>query len=236
MENGDISEYLKHHKTSNRVALAYDVAQGLRFLHKNGIIHGDLKGPNILVNELGRACVADFGLSSISDKEILAWTSYSSAASRGGTVRWQAPELFDPEGEEEKRNSEASDMYAWACVAYEIFAGHMPFARLTREATIMNRVSSGERPERPPIPSDSWSVWGLTEDIWSIMEACWSAEPEARPSAQLVIDRVAPVLSPALQEGARDSSLSPGEFREMMRRSSDENEISVETFESLLLS
>ncbi|KAG6905877.1 hypothetical protein DXG01_017127 [Tephrocybe rancida] len=241
MENGDISEYLKHHQTSTRVVLAYDVAQGLRFLHKNGVIHGDLKGPNILVNELGRACVADFGLSSISDKEILAWTSYSSAASRGGTVRWQAPELFDPESDEEKRNSEASDMYAWACVAYEarwpcIFAGQPPFAHLTREATIMNRVSNGERPARPFKTSPSWSVWGLTDDIWSSMEACWNSEPEERPSAQLVITRVDPVLSPILQGGARDISLSPGEFREMMRRSSDENEMSVETFESLLLS
>ncbi|KAG6905876.1 hypothetical protein DXG01_017126 [Tephrocybe rancida] len=69
---------------------------------------------NILVN-LGRAC-----LSSVSDKEILALTSYSSAASKGGTVRWQAPELFDPEGDEEKHNSNASDIYAWACIGYEV--------------------------------------------------------------------------------------------------------------------
>ncbi|KAG5722102.1 Mitogen-activated protein kinase kinase kinase 13-B, partial [Termitomyces sp. T112] len=44
MENGDIGEYLRRNQTSNRVVLVYDIAQGLEFLHKNGIIHGDLKG------------------------------------------------------------------------------------------------------------------------------------------------------------------------------------------------
>ncbi|KAG6818427.1 hypothetical protein H0H93_005071, partial [Arthromyces matolae] len=86
MEKGDINEYLKRNTDSNRVVLAYDVAEGMEFLHKNGIIHGDLKGPNVLVDDSGRALLADFGLSSISDREILAWTSFSSAASKGGTV------------------------------------------------------------------------------------------------------------------------------------------------------
>ncbi|KAG6830263.1 hypothetical protein H0H87_008653 [Tephrocybe sp. NHM501043] len=245
MENGDISEYLRRHQTSKRVVLAYDVARGLEFLHENGIIHGDLKGvrnvaiffvkPNILVNELGRACLADFGLSSISDKEILAWTSYSSAASKGGTVRWQAPELFDPEGDEEKRNTEASDMYAWACVAYEIFAGQVPFAHLTREATIIKQVTNGEQPARPSKESSSWSVWGLTEGIWSLMKACWGPQPEARPSVRRVINYLAVILPPSLRSNASVSSLSPGEFRELMRRPLGENEMSVQTFERLLL-
>ncbi|KAG6888776.1 hypothetical protein C0995_006105 [Termitomyces sp. Mi166 len=120
MENGDINEYLKRNQTSNRVVLTYDVAQGLEFLHENGIIHGDLKGPNILVNKAGRAHLADFGIASISDKEILAWTSLSTTGSKGGTVRWQALELFDPESDEEIRNTKASDIWAWACVAYEV--------------------------------------------------------------------------------------------------------------------
>ncbi|KAG6846373.1 hypothetical protein H0H93_014379, partial [Arthromyces matolae] len=119
MEHGDIRKYLEHYTDSNRVSLALDVARGLEFLHSNGVVHGDLKGENVLVNDTGRACLADFGLSSISDKDILAWTSMSSAASKGGTVRWQAPELFDPEGDEEIRNSQETDIYAWACVAYE---------------------------------------------------------------------------------------------------------------------
>lgn len=75
---------------------------------------------NILVTDSGRACVADFGLSSVSDANILNWTSHSSAASKGGSIRWQAPELFDVENDEVVHNSEASDIYAWSCVCYEV--------------------------------------------------------------------------------------------------------------------
>ncbi|KAG6818428.1 hypothetical protein H0H93_005072, partial [Arthromyces matolae] len=215
----------------------YDVAQGMEFLHKNGIIHGDLKGTNILVNELGRALLADFGLSSISDREILAWTSFSSAASKGGTVRWQAPELFDPEGDKERHNSEWSDIYAWACVAYEIFAGQVPYSHLGREATIMNEVRNGARPACPPANSPSWTVWGLTLNIWFLMQCCWDSEPKRRPSVQEIKRRLAPALPTKLQTTLTSNILlSPGEFREMMRRNSEDIETSILTLEDILSS
>ncbi|KAH0589951.1 hypothetical protein H2248_000137 [Termitomyces sp. 'cryptogamus'] len=44
MKNGDIVEYLRDYPSSDRAVLTYDVINGLEFLHKNGIIHGDLKG------------------------------------------------------------------------------------------------------------------------------------------------------------------------------------------------
>ncbi|KAG6811015.1 hypothetical protein H0H92_009356 [Tricholoma furcatifolium] len=235
MENGVIGEYLRIHTAENRVVLAHDVAQGLKFLHTNGMIHGDLKGKNILVNDFGRACIADFGLSSISDKEILAWTSFSSAASKGGTSRYQAPELFDENGEQQS-NTTSSDMYAWACVAYEIFAGEVPFVHMTRELAIMKHVSNGGKPTRPPDSSTSWSVWGLTEDIWTLMEACWDRRPTARPSVEAVANHLIVSLPPDIQKDASDYPLSPGQFREMIRGGLDdhENEISLEKFHSLI--
>jgi len=72
------------------------------------------------VNELGRAYIADFGLSSVYDSKIWALTGFSSAASRGGTVRWQAPELLDVENGNIMKNTTASDVYAWSCVCYEV--------------------------------------------------------------------------------------------------------------------
>ncbi|KAG6809136.1 hypothetical protein H0H92_001438 [Tricholoma furcatifolium] len=240
MENGDISRFLKHNPGSNRVLLSIDVAHGLEFLHKNDIIHGDLKGGNILVNESGRACVADFGLSSISDKEILAWTSHSSVASKGGTVRWQAPELFDPEGEEDIHNTKASDIYAWAFVAYEIFTGEVPLAHISRDTTIVHKVLGGERPRRPPNSSLSWSAWGLTGDIWKLMETCWNPDPAQRPNVSVVIERLKWALPRNFQKDAlaeaqtNGDSLSPGQFRKMARGEVDQNELSVETLERLL--
>ena len=95
-----------------------DVAAGVSYLHQKAIVHGDLKGVNILVTGSGKACLADFGLSNHVDAEMLTWTSESSA-NTGGTVRWQAPELFDPEKENSKPTKE-TDVYAFSCVCYEV--------------------------------------------------------------------------------------------------------------------
>ncbi|KAG6812133.1 hypothetical protein H0H92_004248 [Tricholoma furcatifolium] len=236
MVNGDIQGYLKHHKKSNRVALAFDVVQGLQFLHENSIVHGDLKGGNILINESGRACIADFGLSSISDIEILTWTSQATLYSKGGTARWQAPEILDPEGDEGIHNTTASDIYAWSCVAYEIFADQLPFAHLIRNVAVTTKVLSGQRPRRPPDSSSSWSVWGLTEEIWALMEACWAADPKKRPTIRWVSERLERFLPQDVNGEVESNYLSPGQFREMTRHNIDENELSVETLQSILTS
>ena len=73
---------------------------------------------NILVTESGKACLADFGLSNHVDAEMLTWTSESSANTTG-TVRWKAPELFNPENGKSKSTKE-TDVYAFSCVCYEV--------------------------------------------------------------------------------------------------------------------
>jgi len=234
MEHGDVNAFLKSYPAVNRVLLTLDVAEGLRYLHRNSIIHGDLKGSNILVNELGRACLTDFGISSISDKDILAWTTHSSAASKGGTVRWQAPELFDPEGDVDIHNTAASDMYAWSCVGYEIFTEDLPFASIGRATAVMLKVRAGERPMQPLKSSPSWNTWGLTEYIWVLMQDCWKANPEERPTVDQVIVRLSQVAPRDVREIESDVSLSPAQFREMTRRGLEHDEMSVETLEGLL--
>ncbi|KAG6908248.1 hypothetical protein DXG01_005582 [Tephrocybe rancida] len=200
MENGDISTYLKKNPIAPRQRLATDVGKGLAYLHANGIIHGDLKGPNILVDDTGRARLADFGISSVSDSQIVAWTTQSSESTQaGGSVRWQAPELFavgasdmdDGGVEAAVKNTMASDVYV-GCVFFEaengekIFTGNVPFPSITRDSAVIFWVKSGNRPARPPSSSLSWTKWGLTENIWACIELCWKDQPMGRPSAAAV--------------------------------------------------
>ncbi|KAF8174662.1 kinase-like domain-containing protein, partial [Mycena galopus ATCC 62051] len=66
MENGNVVEFLrKNPPDMDRLSLILDVALGLEYLHKQKVVHGDLKGINILITPSRRACIADFGLSSI---------------------------------------------------------------------------------------------------------------------------------------------------------------------------
>ncbi|KAG6807547.1 hypothetical protein H0H92_007132 [Tricholoma furcatifolium] len=243
MENGNIHSYFKKHQDSNRVRLALEVAQGLGYLHDHGIVHGDLKGPNLLVDEFERICVGDFGLSSVSDKEILALTSFSSLSSQGGSVRWQAPEIFDPDdgmGEEDEqenwssreqvtRNTMQSDIYAWACVAYEIFSGKIPFKEIKNNTKVMIQVLRGRRPSRPSKAGRSWSVWGLTADIWSSMEECWHAEPAKRPTIGMIIQQLEMAAPHNMKKEVRGAEhLLPGQFREIIRSGKEEIDFSAD--------
>ncbi|KAG5348521.1 hypothetical protein C0989_010181, partial [Termitomyces sp. Mn162] len=74
------------------------IAAGMSHLHDNGIVHGDIKGPNILVTDTDppRAVLADFGFATVVDTEGLKSPLLSSSATEGGTMRFEAPELLDP--------------------------------------------------------------------------------------------------------------------------------------------
>ncbi|KAF9017925.1 kinase-like protein, partial [Hymenopellis radicata] len=63
LENGDINQYISSHPEASIKELLEGVADGLDFMHSNAIVHGDLKGANILVDADGRPRISDFGLS-----------------------------------------------------------------------------------------------------------------------------------------------------------------------------
>ncbi|KAF8170301.1 kinase-like domain-containing protein, partial [Mycena galopus ATCC 62051] len=116
MDNGDLKHFLNNGLSDvDRVSLITDVVMGLDYLHSKHVVHGDLKTPNILVTPSGRACIADFGLSTIVDELSLKMT-FSTHSGRAGTVRYQAPELLM----NERPIHFGSDVYAFACVSYEV--------------------------------------------------------------------------------------------------------------------
>ncbi|KAJ6495966.1 kinase-like domain-containing protein [Mycena vulgaris] len=61
MDNGHLVEFLKNAPSDlNHLSLILDVSMGLEYLHSRRVVHGDLKGMNILVTPSRRACIADF--------------------------------------------------------------------------------------------------------------------------------------------------------------------------------
>lgn len=195
-ENGNIVDFLKKQPTANRVFLCSDVAKGIKYLHDNEIIHGDLKSENVLVDKSSRAYLADFGLSSVKDPEILLWASQSAAASTGGTLRYQAPELFElendggAEGSLMPTNTMPTDVYAWACLCYQVFTGKLPFFEYRSEAAVMMKVMQGTRPTRPAALEGQDTTRSITEDIWGLMNDCWERDPASRPTIIQALSRV----------------------------------------------
>ncbi|KIK91573.1 hypothetical protein PAXRUDRAFT_624615 [Paxillus rubicundulus Ve08.2h10] len=92
--NGSLYSYLSSDKVmdlSGRQGLLFDIASGLHYLHGKGVVHGDLHIHNILVDENGRACLTDFGLSVV--LQDLPGTSYLKL-SICEALRYADPELI----------------------------------------------------------------------------------------------------------------------------------------------
>ncbi|KAJ3554921.1 hypothetical protein NP233_g12323 [Leucocoprinus birnbaumii] len=186
MENGNISEYLVNKPDTARFPLVLDTLEGLSYLHLQSVIHGDLKGANILITPEGFACLADFGLSSVLHDDILHWTSLSTVTSTGGTTRWQAPELMGAD-EKPTRPTLKSDVYSAGSVIYEILVGKVPYYEYSNNASIIRQVDKGKLPTKPS-PTLAVTL-ELTEEIWEIMECCWAAAPEERLTIEDVTER-----------------------------------------------
>ncbi|KAJ7124051.1 kinase-like domain-containing protein [Mycena crocata] len=184
MENGNILQFMtKNPSQIEHRSLILDIARGVEYLHSEQVVHGDLKGMNILVTPAGNACIADFGLSSVVDAMTQKF-SHSSITLPKGTTRWQAPELLRGV----RSNHFGSDIYAFSCVCYEIMTQKAPFYELAEPAIPFKVVSEGFRPTRP----EHWPTKTAkhSDAIWQLMEDCWHENPDVRPQASSVVQRL----------------------------------------------
>ncbi|KAJ7353548.1 kinase-like domain-containing protein, partial [Mycena albidolilacea] len=175
MENGTILKYLNDHGRANIDQLLSEISKGLEYLHSQNLVHGDLRGANILITNEWSPCLADFGLASLTDPTAATTTSH-----RAGSIRWMAPELIDPSrfGRSFARTP-ATDVYAFGCVCLELYTGRPPFANLSETAAML-RVIDGDRPDQP---SSEHEMSGM---IWQYINKFWAQDPATRPTAQEV--------------------------------------------------
>ncbi|HLU11296.1 MAG TPA: serine/threonine-protein kinase, partial [Oceanobacillus sp.] len=102
----------------SKIELLLQVLQALAYLHRRGILHRDLKPDNLQVGN-GQVKVLDFGLAVARDT--LQGLEFSEHLA--GTMEYMAPELLL-----DAPPSEASDLYAFGVIAFEMFAGRHPFS------------------------------------------------------------------------------------------------------------
>ena len=100
-----------HQSVAGRVQLLQQTLQALVYLHRQGILHRDVKPENVLVSD-GAVRVLDFGLAAVKEQ----------VSDSVGTWAYIAPETL-----ENNLPTEAADLYAIGVIAYELFAGRHPF-------------------------------------------------------------------------------------------------------------
>ncbi|EMD31571.1 hypothetical protein CERSUDRAFT_119616 [Gelatoporia subvermispora B] len=187
MENETSTKYLKRNPSVNRLRLILGASRGLEYLHNRGIVHGDLKGSNILVNDLGEASLADFGLATLTyDLQLPTWSA------ERGCVRYTAPEVIDPEsvGLSKSALSLQSDVYGFAMTMWEIFSGEIPFCHCQNDASVILRICRGERPTRPI----GFTAVQLSDEVWNLLEQCWRAEFDERPSITDIVNLISFII------------------------------------------
>ncbi|KAH8833074.1 kinase-like domain-containing protein [Flagelloscypha sp. PMI_526] len=171
MKNGNVMSFLEVNPSHDRFPFVLDIANGLEYLHSFSppIVHGDVRGANILVQDDLTCCLADFGLARISDTQPLTGSSTSAPQ---GSARWCAPEVFAPESFPDAPK-EKRDVFAFACTVVEIYSGKAPFAQIPTEYQVLVEIPKGKRPLRPVC---------LPSELWMLVERCWPHRPSERIS------------------------------------------------------
>ncbi|KAG2097523.1 kinase-like domain-containing protein, partial [Suillus discolor] len=135
------------------------------------IVHGDLKGANILVSS-GRACLVDFGLATTRDSQTQLQTNIISVA---GTPSFMAPELL-----EAPLDRRPCDIFAFGCICYEMYDGLRPFWDLSPQ-TVDTNFMKGNHPSRPT--NNVCLQRGLDDDMWDFIQNLWHHDRKLRATA-----------------------------------------------------
>jgi eukaryotic-like serine/threonine-protein kinase len=102
------------------VEVAAQVCDALAYAHGHGVVHRDVKPQNILLDEAGRAKVADFGIARLMRPEARGWT-VTKADQAVGTPVYMAPEALSGAPPDPRM-----DIYSLGVVLYEMATGHLP--------------------------------------------------------------------------------------------------------------
>jgi predicted Ser/Thr protein kinase len=148
-------------------SLAIEVTEGLQAIHDCGIVHRDLKSPNIMLDRHGRVRLMDFGIAKQFGAEVTA-----GAATATGLVLG-TPEYMSPEQARGKKIDFRSDVYALGVVAYELFTGHVPFKGETPLETIFKHLQETPAFTGPTAP-------GIPEPIVPVLRKALAKAPEER--------------------------------------------------------
>ena len=127
------------------VGIAAQVSRALEHARAHGMMHLDVKPANIMIDEGGRAKLADFGLARRPEDED---ALYSERKLLFGTPAYMSPEQLTPGKELDIR----SDIYSLGVTLYEMLSGEKPFRGKDRRETI-RRIREGEfDPLREAVP------------------------------------------------------------------------------------
>lgn len=148
------------------------VAAGLQYLHKRGIIHQDMKPDNVLINSDGQYLIIDFGISTKTRNTLRKSTTGSVG---GGTPWYMSVESFG----NESPSVYARDIWAFGASLYEMMTGDVPFDQF-------GGVTQKARDGKVPAIQQPFS-----DELKQLVYDCLALNAWDRPDADQIMQRVA---------------------------------------------
>jgi len=185
-----------------------DILCGLSYLHDEvGVLHLDIKPSNVIVECDDTCKICDFGSctpivspakesiqeeeknthscrSSVPDSGRFTFNSAHSGSSKAsssllGTFIYRAPELLRGNLPTTK-----SDIFSFSVTAWQIWSRETPYSGQHNQAAVFAVVAYGARPLIPSFPNHSpCQADKSLREFFELLEKCWSADPDERPSA-----------------------------------------------------
>ncbi len=164
-----LDRLVRSHSMTTPQALHYlqGVLTGLEAMHRVGVAHLDVKPSNVILREEGTPVLVDFGLSG------------RHLRPGCGTLEYCAPEILGVPINEGQYSASAADMYAFACMAYELLAGELLFTSDDETAIISKHLGHDGWPEKlANLGRDP-----TYRELGTLLASCLRREPRHRPGA-----------------------------------------------------
>ena len=148
------------------------ILHGLVYLHENGIVHRDIKGGNVLVDDTGTVKLADFGAS----------TKLNFGKTQNTTTVKGTPYFMAPETLSDSKYGRKGDIWAVGCTIIQMLTGDPPW----KDCNLQNLVQLHMHLLQwngPPVFARE-----VPREVHACLERCFAKDAEKRPSAVELLD------------------------------------------------
>ncbi len=163
--NGEtLGNFLEYHRIRYPIIslmIAYEIIEAIEYIHKNGVIHRDIKPDNIMISRNGTVKVMDFGIA-----KVLSNTTVTDAGSLLGSPAYMSPEQVM--GEE---ITFKSDIFSIGVLIYKLITNVSPFASSSTASTLKNVLNSSYPRISHPL---------VDKGMERIIEFCLNKDPKKR--------------------------------------------------------
>ncbi|RGB39581.1 kinase-like domain-containing protein [Rhizophagus diaphanus] len=172
LRNGSLRQHLNNNFISmnwyQKWTILLGIAYGLKDIHNKGLIHHDLHCGNILSDFDRCAFITDLGLCQPADVK----SSQYSNKKICGVLPYVAPEVLRG-----KEYTQASDIYGYGIIAYEICTGFPPYYDIAHDEFLAMKICNGLRPK---------CDYKIPQLVVDVINQCWDADPLIRPNAYVL--------------------------------------------------